>query len=266
MGFEQEYYNQKELWEKDLLNIPAEQERIHSVIRLIPPDVQTILDVGCGNGAFLNSLPDRYQAVGLDFSQEALKHVQGKAVHGDIAALPFESASFDLVTCLEVLEHLPYHTYKKATVEPQRVSKKYIIISVPNDEDLDYHLVICPICRCWYNPNRHVRSFNPEKLRLLFENFMLLEVKEIGPLEPRRRYNRFLYAAYRLWRNTSPPSTAVCPQCGYQPTTHEPSATAVESCNLVPYTLNLLKSLARTIWRQRYAHRWLLALYARNNH
>ena len=35
------------------------------VLSKLSPDVRTILDVGCGNGAFLNSLPDSYQAIGL---------------------------------------------------------------------------------------------------------------------------------------------------------------------------------------------------------
>ncbi len=245
--------------------MPAERERITSTIRLIPSDVRTILDVGCGNGAFLNSLPDVYEAVGLDSSQEALKYVRTTAVQGDISALPFESTSFDLVTCLEVLEHLPSGIFEKALLELQRVSKKYIIISVPNHEDLDYHLVICPACHCWYNPNRHVRSFDSEKLKTLFEHFALSELKEVGPLEPRPRYNRFLYAAYRLWRNASPPGTAVCPQCGYQPTVGEQSVFTVESGGLPSYVLRLLKPFAKIIWRPQLRRRWLLALYVRKD-
>lgn len=262
-----EYYNQRELWEKDFLTIPAERERIASTIELIPPDVRTILDVGCGNGAFLNSLPDKYQAVGLDSSQEALKHVKTKAIHGDIAALPFESASFDLVTCLEVLEHLPSSTFEKALRELQRVSKKYIIISVPNNEDLDYHLVICPKCRCWYNPYRHVRSFNLDGLKHLFERFALLEVKEIGPLEPHPRYNKYIYAAYRLWRNTLPPNSAVCPQCGHKVVSagNAPAPHSKAGSNPLTCAFKLLKLLAKIIWRPQWRRRWLLALYMKKD-
>jgi len=262
-NFERDYYEQSALWEKDFLSIPAERERIIRTIELIPPDVQTILDAGCGNGAFLNSLPDRYQAIGLDFSQEALQYVKSKAIRGDIAALPFEAASFDLVTCLEVLEHLPSPVFEKALSELQRVSKKYIIISVPNDEDLDFALVICPACRCWYNPHRHVRSFSAGKLKTLFERFALSELQEVGPLEPRPQYNRFLYAAYRLWRNASPPSTAVCPQCGYE-TAESQISGATEQRGFLPYGITLIKMVAKAIWRPRWSHRWLLALYVRN--
>lgn len=265
VGFEREYYEQTELWRKDFLGIPAERERITSTIELIPSDVRTILDVGCGDGTFLNSLPDKYKIVGLDSSKEALKYVKTKAVHGDIAALPFESASFDLVTCLEVIEHLPHDVFEKALSELQRVSKKYIIISVPNDEDLDYHLVICPECRCWYNPNHHVRSFNSEKLKNLFEQFVPSELKKIGPLVPRPQYNRFLYAAYRLWKGASPPSTAVCPQCGYQPTESRASAyTTTSSRNrILASAISLFKPVVKIVSRPQKRRRWLLTLYVR---
>jgi SAM-dependent methyltransferase len=258
INFERDYYEQITLWEKDFFSIPAEHERIVKTIEFIPIDVQTILDVGCGNGAFLNKLPERYRIVGLDFSWEALKYVKNKAIYGNIAVLPFKSESFDLVTCLEVLEHLPLNVFEKALFEIQRVSKKYIIVSVPNDEDLDFALVICPICRCWYHPSRHVRSFNPERLKTLFVYFELSRVEEIGPLELRPRYNRFLYAAYRLWKNVSPPSTAICPQCGYSPAGELGSL-------LFSYLLKLFRPFAKIIWHPRQCRRWLLALYVRKN-
>lgn len=260
-NFESQYYDQADLWNRDLLSIEAERERINTIIELIPSDVRTILDVGCGNGVFLNALPDKYHAIGLDSSQEALKYVKTEAVKGDIAALPFESKSFDLVTCLEVLEHLPFDTFNKAIQELQRVSRKYIIISVPNDQYLDYHLVICPMCRCWYNPYRHVRSFNSEKLKTLFERFVLSELKEIGPFEPRKYYNRYLLAAYRLWRNIYPPSTAVCPQCGYQLIGCRSSGSAIKSGGILFHVSKLVKPFVKIIWRTQWRRRWLLAIY-----
>lgn len=266
---ERAYYEQAELWEKDFQSIPVEEERISRTISLIPADVRTILDVGCGNGAFLNSLSDVYETVGLDASSEALKHVHSKSVHGDISELPFDPESFDLLTCLEVLEHLPLDVFKKALSEIQRVAKKYILISVPNSEDLDYHLVICPECRCWYNPNRHVRSFNSQKLESLFGRFVLSELHEIGPLEPRPQYNRLLYTAYRLRRGVLPPSTAICPQCGYQSSRSPASVSSQRSVSLGRSgglflgVTRLLKPIAKLIWRPQKRRRWLLALYMR---
>lgn len=241
--------------------MPAERERIIKTIELIPEDVNTILDVGCGNEAFLAALPDKYDTVGLDSCKEALRHVKGKAIYGDASNLPFEPSCFDLVTCLEVLEHLPHMVFKKAVGEIQRVSRKYILISVPNNEDMDHGLVVCPMCRCWFNPHRHLRSFDVDGLRSLFDKFTLCEIEEIGPLVQAISYNKSLLAAYRLWRGSFPPGTAICPQCGYQ-ASEGMKVKAPEKPNLAAILVTRsLKPLSKAIWRPKYRHRWLLALY-----
>lgn len=263
-NYESDYYEQKELWGRNLLEIPAEKERILETIAFIPSDVLTILDVGCGNGAFLNALPNKYKAVGLDRSEEALKYVRTDKVCGDITSLPFESKTFDLVTCLEVLEHLPSGVFEKACSEIQRVSKKYIMVSVPNSEKLVYHLVICPQCCCFYNPHRHVRSFDPKKLETLFEGFYLVELREIGPVEYYPTYNQALTVAYRLWKNVIPPSTAICPQCGYRPSGNSSSSYVnTKTSDVSAYMAKWLKAVAKFLWRPLKRRRWLLALYER---
>jgi len=262
-GFEREYYNQAELWRNELLDIPEERERIRKTIDLIPYDVKTILDAGYGNGAFLNTISNAYEVVGLDSSEEALKYVKTTAILGDISRMPFEAENFDLVTCLEVLEHLPLDTYKRALAELQRVSRKYIIISVPNCEDLDFQLVICPSCRCWYNPNRHLRSFDMAKMKTLFEHFSLDKIEEIGPLDSLPRYNRYLFTAYRLWRSSLPPNTAVCPMCGYKVESDRKYDTTTFSNGPKNYIIKPIKLFARLVWRPYYKRRWLLARYQR---
>jgi 2-polyprenyl-3-methyl-5-hydroxy-6-metoxy-1,4-benzoquinol methylase len=45
--------------------------------------------------------------------------------------LPFKSNSFDTVCTFEVLEHLEFKYFEKVLVELKRVSKKYVVISLP---------------------------------------------------------------------------------------------------------------------------------------
>jgi SAM-dependent methyltransferase len=73
-------------------------------------DQPRILDVGCGTGATMGFL-ERYGAVtGVDVSPQAVKYSQSQGLAclclADGGHLPFVEGSFDLVTALDLLEHL----------------------------------------------------------------------------------------------------------------------------------------------------------------
>ena len=68
-----------------------------------------ILDVGCGTGGNLEMLAKFGAAEGVDVSDEALEFCKSKGltVHKGVAeSLPFADESFDVVTALDVVEHL----------------------------------------------------------------------------------------------------------------------------------------------------------------
>jgi SAM-dependent methyltransferase len=69
-----------------------------------------ILDVGCGTGANLEMLSQFGSAEGVDVSSEALAFCRSRGLEavkkGEAEKLPYESNSFDLVTGLDVVEHL----------------------------------------------------------------------------------------------------------------------------------------------------------------
>lgn len=73
-----------------------------------------VLDIGCGAGFLTNRLANAGLSVtGLDLSQESLQVAarfdETKSVEylaGDAHALPFEGATFDVVTCMDFLEHV----------------------------------------------------------------------------------------------------------------------------------------------------------------
>ncbi len=74
-----------------------------------PQSAIRILDVGCGTGANLEMLKQFGEAEGVDVSVEALEFckLKGLKVHKGLAeSLPFANESFDLVTALDVVEHL----------------------------------------------------------------------------------------------------------------------------------------------------------------
>ena len=69
-----------------------------------------ILDIGCGTGGNLETLSKFGRAEGVDISTEALDFCRARGLNnvrqGAAETLPYESESFDLVTGLDVVEHL----------------------------------------------------------------------------------------------------------------------------------------------------------------
>jgi len=192
-----------------------------------------------------------------------------KDFQGEITNIPFGKENFDLVTFLEVLEHLSSDNFRKGVSELQRISKRYVIITVPNKEASEYSLVICPACHCRFNPNFHKRSFNEKILRRLFDNFKLIKIKRIGPINKMFCWNWLLFTFYSRWISSVPPKYSLCPQCGYRCKKEDYQRAhkrkEIRQNSFQKKLISSLKSLGRRIWPTRKEERWLLALYKKSN-
>ena len=99
----------------------------------------SVLDVGCGEGIgtvrMAGVLPEA-RVVGLDVADPGLlaewekrAHEKIEFVAGSAYDLPFADDSFDLVSAIEVFEHL--ERPERALIEMARVSRRGILLSVP---------------------------------------------------------------------------------------------------------------------------------------
>jgi len=101
-------------------------------------DVRATLDVGCATGFVVEALHELgMDAKGTDVSQWAIDHpalgAHGRLVWGDLLdRLPFKAGQFDLVTALETLEHLPPDAVPKALAELRRVTRQYLVCTIPS--------------------------------------------------------------------------------------------------------------------------------------
>ncbi|NUT22443.1 MAG: methyltransferase domain-containing protein [Hamadaea sp.] len=85
---------------------------VRAAVGLSPAD--DLLDVGCGTGAFLLKLAGEGhlgQLIGLDAAPAAVTSLAATpgvtAVEGDAQRLPFDDATFDVVTARHMLYHVP---------------------------------------------------------------------------------------------------------------------------------------------------------------
>jgi 2-polyprenyl-3-methyl-5-hydroxy-6-metoxy-1,4-benzoquinol methylase len=141
LAFEQDYFNGR----KYSLKAGLVQRHVLEVLQWAskgaPEDLlngqgKKALDVGCAYGFTTQILADLgYDTCGVDISTYGAK--QGKNL-GDSQFLvcdaqtnmPFTSETFDLVTCFDVLEHLPFP--EKALVNMFNVCKGTLVCTTPN--------------------------------------------------------------------------------------------------------------------------------------
>jgi SAM-dependent methyltransferase len=112
--FYEAFFDEKdlELYEKDRRLVVRRQTLLDHLARLAPPDAD-VLDVGCGLGDVLASMPAAYRLSGMDYAAHnvrvATRRLAGRGaaiVKGSIYEIPFDANRFDVALCLEVLEHI----------------------------------------------------------------------------------------------------------------------------------------------------------------
>jgi 2-polyprenyl-3-methyl-5-hydroxy-6-metoxy-1,4-benzoquinol methylase len=117
----------------------ADWKRIEYVSSLLPK-AKSVLDIGIGNGAFLNLLIllNRFQGMGIDIRRHSkfamlFESQLYRIMYASVTNLPFRDRSIDVVTCMEVLEHLDKQSFVTALSEIRRVSR-FFIATVPYNE------------------------------------------------------------------------------------------------------------------------------------
>ena len=103
--------------------------------RLPLPAGARVLDAGCGSGRTLQELVDYGTVSGIELNSDAATLARGRELGdvqvGRLEELPWDDATFDLITCLDVIEHVPDDV--AALVELWRVCRPggWLLVTVP---------------------------------------------------------------------------------------------------------------------------------------
>jgi len=138
-------------------------------------DPKNVLDVGAGKGEFLEILKNRFsinKLVGIDYIDSDIDILKGKGIQPikinldnfEVSEYPQLKESFDLVVCLETIEHV-FNTDKLFQFFYYALKENsYLVLSTPNSGALFYKLFY--LIRGYpFGENHHVRFFSYSKLR-----------------------------------------------------------------------------------------------------
>jgi ubiquinone/menaquinone biosynthesis C-methylase UbiE len=184
---------------------------ISKVLKLLPPQSDRILDIGCGYGNMTKFLEEKGNTViGVDlegvfyhpYVSEKLSFLKSDALH-----IPFNDNTFDGLISLDVIEHVPDD--KRFADEVRRVLKPsgLAIIETPNRNRLSVELRSVFKSEIKNFPRNyghdellgdiiHIREYTKPELEKLFESFKKVTVSghwcgltspEIGVETPWRR-------------------------------------------------------------------------------
>lgn len=264
-SFERLYYENSALWVPERYET-LEVGRAQLAVRWLPPDIESALDVGCGNGILTNQLTDVKFVVGIDRSLAALRYVQRYRCQADAVHLPFSNETFDLIIAMEVLEHLTFPAFRQALAEMVRVARRYILVTVPYREDRDSGRVSCPACGCRFHPTYHMRSFNLADLEGLFSNSDSIQLVRVSGVFPVKvfSFSKLRNAIARNFhrREFDLPWYTVCPQCGYSAGESRSRGAAKSQGEQG----GVLRKLSRVVWPKKATYRWWMALYRKWRH
>jgi SAM-dependent methyltransferase len=208
-------FEQPAVW-GHLADDPKIRGRAQMFEEMIPERVERVLDVGCGDGAITDRLAQRWEVTGVDQSPTALSHVRTEAVLGSATNLPFPDNSFDLVLSSEMLEHLPADDYRRAIAEMSRVSRRYLLLSVPYREVLAFRTVRCPACGWRGHVWGHRQTFTPESLLADLAGYDAAQVRTFGPLQDPLWSRGLLWVSHHVLRTyySAPGQSPLCERCG----------------------------------------------------
>jgi len=132
-----------------------------------------ILDLGCSSGAFLQSMRGTdWNLFGIEMSAESAKRAQGRSgasvFVGNILDAQFAPASFDVITCFDVFEHLYEPRQVMTRVAEWLKPGGIFYVLVPNVDGAEARV----FKTYWHGLElpRHLFHYSPASLKFLAES------------------------------------------------------------------------------------------------
>lgn len=162
----------------------------------------SLLDVGCGTGAFINAMKIAgWSVTGLEPDSTAAQKAEslyGIKPKSPTALFDFSGELFDAITMWHVLEHV--HRLDDYILQFKKILKPggVLVIAVPNHTSYDAAFYK----ENWaaYDVPRHLYHFSPQSMACLMERHQL-KIKKVKPMWFDSFYVSMLSEGYRFKKN-----------------------------------------------------------------
>lgn len=186
----------------------SQLSKFHAALNLIPESGDySLLDIGCGTGVFEELLIERNPSLdikAIDISREPLRIAREKNLNvefeiGSISDIPYKDSSFDIVTCIGVIQNFN-GSLSTAITEMKRVLMTGGLIILIT---MDFEYVGFKSGKKDRNPLN--TYYIPEDLKLAFEaegflieSMFAIKTNEIGIVLPLHQWHTFLMSGRKI--------------------------------------------------------------------
>jgi SAM-dependent methyltransferase len=139
----------------------------------------TLLDVGCAFGSMLEAARlSGYQAFGVEISPAAeyARHLGFDVFQGDLAKASFKPESFNVVTMIDVLEHIAEPIKALAQIRELLAKRGILFVVTPNISAFSRRI----LNNQWFHfKEEHLCYYSPTSISVLFTSIGL-QLQHIG--------------------------------------------------------------------------------------
>lgn len=188
-GYDESYYGVGQNKFNPIVEKVVDWFRARNATRFskLVPENAVVLDIGCGNGSFLNSLSKKgnFELYGIEpegkSGDRAAEFDQLKLHRGYLEMKTYETNKFDAIVLTHVFEHLPNPFQSLDVIKNICKPNGLLQIEVPNIDSWQYNFFKSN----WFHldPPRHLNMFPPQVLiaRLQKEGWELTNESYFSP-------------------------------------------------------------------------------------
>jgi len=162
-----------------------------------------LLDIGCGHGFFLQEMQSRgWDVTGIELSRKGREYAQAKLgikVHSEpLANISYSKGTFDVVTFIYVIEHMPDPI--GLLMEVKRILKPNGLVLLRWPHSTPIVKILGPVARKLdlYHTPYHLHDFSPKTIEtlLLMSGFQAVETCIGGHTRPLTKRSQWITALF----------------------------------------------------------------------